>query len=417
MNLRQCAFSVPGMVYQLKNLPKHAKPVPGYEGVFADEKGRIFSEQSGSLKTLKIYPDRSRGTSLVYVTRDDKKRGAIAELQKLVAAAFLGPRPPHLRIVFLNGDRTDCRPANLAYRCPAEAIARTSTNVRLSETQVRAILASTEPLPQRAALHRVSQRTIRDILSGRTWLHIERPSTQRVGQSSLMVQTKQARQAMLTAKRSLRRKGDAFLVGSCGGVYALCTDNRRLAVARIDQVQPVDVPEFACRLESAFIERGINCTFGTPNLVIEPDGNAVTIHGGASHELPCVEADFPDWRSMIEAARGPNPVTVSRAAMKSAIKQARVPCMGRIHTVELRFQRGELVLRCKSPDYGESEIHCRVPWSGPPQTFYLDSRHLDDAFDAAPKGSQLEIHFNTESKTALIESGACSVVIPFATTL
>lgn len=101
-------------------------------------------------------------------------------IHRLVAMAYHGPPPfPGATVGCENGNKTDTRPANLAWmtlkqnRAHAASLGLTANNRRrakLTTTQVHAIRESagvgTAALAQ---THGVSASTIRDILQGRTW--------------------------------------------------------------------------------------------------------------------------------------------------------------------------------------------------------------------------------------------------------
>lgn len=91
-------------------------PVLGYEREYAaTEDGHIVSLRTGralSAATLR------NGYLMVSLSRAGKGRSVL--VHRLVAEAFLGPRPPDAQIRHLNGDRFDNRLENLAYGSASE---------------------------------------------------------------------------------------------------------------------------------------------------------------------------------------------------------------------------------------------------------------------------------------------------------
>jgi len=111
-------------------------------------------------------------------------------VHRLVLEAFVGPCPEGMECRHLNGVRSDNRIENLAWGTHEENLNDREAhhgyryvrrgsghpNARLNDAQVRAIRACYRPgtvtQEQLAAEHGVSPRTIRLILSGRTWRHL-----------------------------------------------------------------------------------------------------------------------------------------------------------------------------------------------------------------------------------------------------
>jgi hypothetical protein len=88
------------------------RSVVGYEGLYeVSAAGEVKSTRSGA--HLSTHPERKAQ----YPTVRLSNKGVVRKwfVHRLVAYAFLGPRPEGLDIRHRNGDATDCRVANLAY--------------------------------------------------------------------------------------------------------------------------------------------------------------------------------------------------------------------------------------------------------------------------------------------------------------
>ena len=114
------------------------KPVPGYEGIYeVSSEGRVRSLPRrgvrGGLMTTR--PGKRGGYLVVALTRDG--RTSTKAVHVLVAAAFLGPRPPGMQVRHREGNPLDARLVNLAYGTPAENAADKvahGTNHQLNKT-------------------------------------------------------------------------------------------------------------------------------------------------------------------------------------------------------------------------------------------------------------------------------------------
>lgn len=169
-------------------------PVPGYEGHYeVSDLGRVRSLWLGAgaasrpRKTpLLMKQARLRGYPAVALWLHGKTR--FTYVHRMVAAAFLGPRPPGMQIAHADGSRTNNVPANLRYATPAENSQDRDRhgNTLRGEHHWRARLTTQAVRELRAcwaagrvnvsALARrfgVSRLTIRRAATGQTWRHVE----------------------------------------------------------------------------------------------------------------------------------------------------------------------------------------------------------------------------------------------------
>jgi hypothetical protein len=107
------------------------------------------------------------------------------KVHKMVAAAFIGPRPDGFHINHKNGIKTDNRVENLEYvtplentqhavRCGLNIYGEASVHAKLTEENVRDILARLATESQRSLGKKfgVSTTTIRKIALGQRWKHV-----------------------------------------------------------------------------------------------------------------------------------------------------------------------------------------------------------------------------------------------------
>ena len=109
------------------------QPIDGYEGLYEvsslgkvrsvdrwlEKRGRagVMLTQRLRGKTLRQLLD---GNKRLFVTLSKNGKRAPIRVHRLVAAAFLGPRPEGLQINHLDGDRINNAAANLEYCTPSE---------------------------------------------------------------------------------------------------------------------------------------------------------------------------------------------------------------------------------------------------------------------------------------------------------
>lgn len=154
------------------------RPVPDQEGVEADEAGRLYRDGI----ELSYFAKRN---GYLHVSLGQNNQRSV---HSLVCAAFHGPRPEGLVCRHLNDEKHDNRPANLKWGTRKEnsqdAIVNGRTLVgernifsRLSEAQVSAIrrVYAEGKVSQHdlADLCGVTQSAIFDVVSGKTWRHLD----------------------------------------------------------------------------------------------------------------------------------------------------------------------------------------------------------------------------------------------------
>lgn len=156
------------------------KDVVGYVGFYeVSDHGQIRSAKTGRLK--KFTNDRQKRRPFVGLWRDNKIR--VIYPHKAVLEAFVGPRPQGMEACHNNGNPFDNRLENLRWDTPRnnqlDRIKHGTSNrgercaaAKLTEAQVRAILADTRLQRIIAAEYGVLQNTISRIKSGKRWKHV-----------------------------------------------------------------------------------------------------------------------------------------------------------------------------------------------------------------------------------------------------
>lgn len=147
--------------------PRHPRYLVGEGGLIIGPSGR----------ELRSDPN-SNGYQRIAV--GSRKRRVRHFVHVIVCETFHGPRPDGHEAAHLNGDHTDCRAVNLAWKTPAENEADKVTHGthnrgerhyghRLTVDRVREIRASAESSTVLAGRHGVSEACIHSVRTGRTW--------------------------------------------------------------------------------------------------------------------------------------------------------------------------------------------------------------------------------------------------------
>lgn len=164
------------------------KPVPGYEGIYeVSTHGRVASVSTnwrGYGRRLMEQDMDIYGYMKVRLTKEGCRKKL--SVHRLVCLAFLGDPGDGDQVCHNNGDRADNRLENLRWGTAKEnaadrdrhgmtAIGRRNAQAVLDADDIHRIrkLAS-KGLVQRSIADKfgVSQRTIHDVLTGRTWKHV-----------------------------------------------------------------------------------------------------------------------------------------------------------------------------------------------------------------------------------------------------
>lgn len=168
--------------------PTHSevwRPVVGYRGLYSvSSLGRLRSEREREGRRL-----------LSQIPRDDMRLGVrlvkdkVAKdfrVARLVADAFLGPKPADREINHINGDHSDNAVANLEYitkeanedHAVANALHAWGERhgmAKLTADIVRLIRLSSESSVSLAARYGVQDATIHNARTGKTWKHLDTP--------------------------------------------------------------------------------------------------------------------------------------------------------------------------------------------------------------------------------------------------
>ena len=184
-------FTIPGKPYAQDDW----RPVLGYEGLYEVSSGgavrsldKVVVTKKGHTKRFAGRTRKSHRGTHGYPSIALSKDGALTQrtVHSIVADAFLGRRPEGMVTRHLNGVPTDCRIENLRYGTPSQnqidrimhgrgGRGEANPMCRLTEQAVlmaRSMRANGFKHTSIAKVFGVSEGTIRDAITGRTWGHL-----------------------------------------------------------------------------------------------------------------------------------------------------------------------------------------------------------------------------------------------------
>lgn len=183
------------------------KPIPGYSYYEVSSLGMVRSyrrfgpslKRRESPKVLKLHKEK-RGYLYCGLV-DDAEQHKSEKVHKLVALAFLGPRPEGLEICHNDGNKTNNVPANLRYdthlanmrdaiqvgALPSQALMPSGAK------QIRELYTKGTPPEELAKKYNVSRAVIWDVIRGRTYKNAGGPDCKNLRMSALENKVKNIR--------------------------------------------------------------------------------------------------------------------------------------------------------------------------------------------------------------------------------
>ena len=169
----------------MSDLPEEWRTVVGFPDYEVSSHGRVRSLRASRI--LAGSGSKYRNVSFYRRDKTETKRATAYTIHRVVAEAFLGPRPPFTEIMHLDGNRYNNRADNLGYGTRAENIQRDidngvkkgsrSGNAILDERDVAVIkrLLHEFPTINRVSFARawgITRQAIDHIEKGRHWTHV-----------------------------------------------------------------------------------------------------------------------------------------------------------------------------------------------------------------------------------------------------
>lgn len=115
------------------------------------------------------------------------------------------------------------------------------------------------------------------------------------------------------------------------------------------------------------------------------------------------EGRFPKYAEVLPGApRFTIPMTVGR--LQSAVRQSKIVTDNESKAVDFQFNRGELVLRSRAADLGESEVRVPIGYDGDPIGITFDPQLLLDALKVLEPEDEIRVEMIDEAKAAVFRT-------------
>ncbi len=151
-------------------IPWREPYMAGDDGSIVSRLGKVLKQSIGG-RGYRCFRYSSRGQSITVASH------------VAVCSAFHGPRPEGMEVAHLNGDKTDNRAINLAWKTPAQNASdkrshgthregETVPVAKLTEDTVRKLRRGEMTTRDAMDLHGVAQSTVWNAKHGKTWRHV-----------------------------------------------------------------------------------------------------------------------------------------------------------------------------------------------------------------------------------------------------
>lgn len=163
-------------------------------------------------------------------------------------------------------------------------------------------------------------------------------------------------------------------------IIAVGTDGRRMAVAEMgaEAVEEHVVGEGSTIVPTratTVIERALADGDGLVSVAIH--GNSIVVHSSRiTLTARLLEGRFPKWQEVFPKQATVHKLDIPTGPLFSAVRQAAIVSTTDARGIDFHFQPGQLVVKGRSADYGESQVDLPVAYDGPEIPIRLDNRFL-----------------------------------------
>lgn len=203
-------------------------------------------------------------------------------------------------------------------------------------------------------------------------------------------------------------------------IYMVCTDGRRMAVAKSAGVKLDDigigtpiVPVRAMQL----IQRSLVGIDADVVIEIAISGGSIVVNGGGTTVIArLLEGRFPKWRGSCPIQREDHSIPLMVGEFNASLRQAAIVASDESHGVDITVDDQRLTMTASTAEVGVSRIEMEADYSGPEITLTLDHRFVGEFLKVLDRDQQFNLRVKSTNDAVLFTVGGdyAYVVMPLA---
>ena len=187
-------------------------------------------------------------------------------------------------------------------------------------------------------------------------------------------------------------------------VEMVATDGRRMAYASAEAksgaasksgIVPTKAMLQAARLVGPSFDGDVEVSIGEKDFMLAVPGAAIVSR--------LIEGNFPNYKEVIPKGHSKK-VTVDRAALTSALRQASVLTTEETRSVKLSFKKGSVTIESSSPEAGEAKIEADARYNGAAFSVSFNPRFLLDALKVL-RSDEVQMRLEDADSPGVIAEG------------
>ncbi|HKJ66235.1 MAG TPA: DNA polymerase III subunit beta [Desulfopila sp.] len=208
-----------------------------------------------------------------------------------------------------------------------------------------------------------------------------------------------------------KREGQSYL-------RMISSDGHRLSIMEKDVAADVDqlklnpitlIPKKGIQELKKFCESrdSVEISFEKKQMVVR-DGEAVMI-------VRLKQGEFPQYRAIVDAVQLDNCLEISRIPFLESLKRINLFTEDIFHTIQLKIEKGVMILSSQNADLGNAKDEQNVNYSGEPLVLGFNCRYFIETLQVM-ECDTVKAYINTNNSPCLMKSdndkGFLSIIMP-----